>query len=87
MQAAEDGMGSVRSLATSSLQNCLCRSFLKGYGEEVAGLGKARGKIRRIVRRKADESCLHVRMDSESHVLNCHLLILERKIRQSCSLR
>lgn len=44
----------------------------------MVGLSKAKGKGVRIVGRKADESCLHVRMDWKSHVLNCRLLTLQK---------
>lgn len=71
-------MVSRKSWTALSLQNYLCRSFLKGYEEEMVGLSKAKGNGVRIVRRKADESCLHVRMDWKRHVLNCRLLTLQK---------
>lgn len=83
MQAAADGVVSVRSWAPSPLQNDLQRSFLKGYEGEMVGCSKARGKGVRAVRGKTDESCLHVRMDWKSHVLNPRLLRLCKKFKQS----
>lgn len=73
MQTAEGGVVSVRSWAPLSSQ-----SFLQGDEEETAGLRKARGKGVRIVRRKADESCLLVRMDSKTRGLNHRLLTLQK---------
>lgn len=46
----------------------------------MVGFSKARGKGVRTVRRKADESCLHVRADWKSRGLNRRLLRFCKKI-------